>query len=319
MLIPTSPDPSAKLPTLTPAEAVAAIGRGAYRANHLEALSDLNRSDARALAATWVTIPEASRISIVRVLVEAAEEHVEYLFGRVLRIGLSDPSAVVRQMAISGLWEDESRDLIDLFLGLMVEDPSVDVRAEAASALGRFAERAAMEELNEDDSVRIRTALVDVARSDRQPDLLRRRALESLAIFGSSHGVDALIAQAFEADDSAMRASAIYAMGRSLDRRWLGTVLSEFESEDAEIRYEAARASGELGHVDAVSGLSELIDDGDVEVRQAAVAALGKIGGQGAIRVLEAYSSRCLPGDREAVLDALAEARLMNDALRGRP
>lgn len=319
MPTPTFPDRPANEPTVTPAEAVSAIGQGSYKAHDLQALSDLSRSEARQLASIWPSIPESTRLSVLRELSQAAEDNVLYLFGRVFRIGLTDPSPVARQISISGLWEDEGSDLIDPLLEMMQNDPSVDVRGEAASALARFAELATVDELAESTAERVRDALFEAAQASEQADHVRRRALESVAIFGGSSGVNELIDDAFNSDDSAIRASAIYAMGRSLDRRWLGTVIGEFESDDAQIRYEAARASGELGHIDAVSGLSDLVLDRDVEVRHAAVGALGKIGGPGAIRVLRAYAESCPPADRELVEDALAEAQLLDNSLRGQP
>jgi HEAT repeat protein len=318
MPTPTFPDQPANEPIVTPADAVAAIGRGSYKTQELQALSDLSRADARALADAWPRIPESTRVAVLRRLSELAEENVQFLFGRVFRIGLTDESPVARQISISALWEDESNDLIDLLLGLMQDDPSVDVRAEAASTLARFADLAVIEELDEATAERVRRALFETAQSTAQADLVRRRALESVAVFGGSGGVSELIDEAFDSDDAAMRASAIYAMGRSLDRRWLSTVIAEFESGDAEVRFEAARAGGELGHIDAIPGLSELMLDPDTDVRQAAISALGKIGGPGAVRVLRAYSESSPPADRELVEDALAEAQMQDDVLRGK-
>jgi HEAT repeat protein len=319
MPTPTFPDQPANEPVITPAEAVSAIGRGSYKTHELQALSDLSRANARALADVWTSIPESTRVAVLRRLSELAEENVQFQFGRVFRIGLTDASPVARQISISGLWEDESTDLIDLMVGLMQDDPSVDVRAEAASTLARFADLAAIEELDESTAERLRSALFETATAPDQAELVRRRALESVAVFGSSGGVNELIDEAFDSDDAAMRASAIYAMGRSLDRRWLKTVIAEFESDDAEIRFEAARAGGELGHIDAIPGLSELVLDHDTDVRQAAIGALGKIGGPGAVRILSSYSESCPPADRELVDDALAEAQLQDDVLRAKP
>ena len=314
MPTPMSPDRPASS-TISPAEAIEALGRGTHRLEHLRALSDLGRNDVRLLAEAWPDVSADTKAAVLRQLEQIAEDNVEYSFGRVFRAGLNDPSPVVRQLAISGLWEDESGDLIDIFVDLMESDESIDVRAEAASALARYADKVVNVELDEQSAERVRESLLDAADSGFQPELVRRRALESIAVCGGAH-VDDLIARAFDSDDTATRASALYAMGRSLDRKWLGTVLTEFESDDAEMRFEAARASGELGHVDAVSGLSQLLGDPDVEVRQAAIAALGKIGGSGAIRVLQGYIQACPPSDRELVDDAIAEARLFETDIR---
>jgi HEAT repeat protein len=316
MPTPTFQDQPANEPSITPAEAASAIGRGNYTNKHLEALSDISRADARQLAASWEARPESERIALVRTLCESAEEHVQYLFGRVLRIGLRDASAVVRQIAISGLWEEESLSLIDEFIDLMEHDDSVDVRAESATALSRFVDLAATEEIDEAALERLRETLLAAANSADQADLVRRRALESVAILGGDD-VRRLIADAYDSDDAAMRASAIYAMGRSLDQSWRATVISELESDDSELRFEAARASGELGHADAVPVLAETLKDRDTEVRQAAITALGRIGGAGAVRVLRNFSDAAPTVDRELVDDALAEAQLFGGGLRG--
>jgi HEAT repeat protein len=315
MLTPTSQDRPTN-PSISPADAIDALGRGAFKIEHLQALSDLGRADARNLARAWPNVPTEERISIVRRLEQIAEDNVEFLFGRVFRIALTDASPVVRQIAISGLWEDESSDLIDSFTAILAEDESEDVRAAAASALARFADLAATEELDVRTAEKVRNALSSAASLSEASVLVRRRALESVAIFGPSAGVNDLISTFFDADDSAERASALYAMGRCLDRTWLPTVLSELESDDAELRFEAARASGELGHGDAVPGLTELIHDSDAEVRQAAIASLGKIGGTSAIRVLESYLAVCPASVRELVDDALHEARIFNETPR---
>ena len=247
---------------------------------------------------------------------QLAEDNVELLFGRVFRIALRDASPVVRQIAISGLWEDDGSDLVNAFVAILESDESEDVRAEAASALGRFADRAVTENLDDALAEQICSALASAARQAERSPLVRRRALESVAVFGETAEVNRMIASSFDADDTAERASALYAMGRSLDRTWLPKVIGEFESDDAEIRYEAARAAGELGHVDAVPGLSELIQDDDAEVRHAAILSLGKIGGRAATRVLEAYRSACPAPDAELVDGALEEASALIDIPR---
>ena len=65
------------------------------------------------LAVAWESIPEDNRIDLVRRFDELSEERVELNFGRALRVALDDRSAVVRQLAIAGLWEDESSELLD--------------------------------------------------------------------------------------------------------------------------------------------------------------------------------------------------------------
>lgn len=319
MPTPMFPDPRADQRQVAPADAIAAIGRGNHRPSDLAGLSDLGRADVKAFAGQWPGIPEPRRAAIVRELVDLAENDVLLDFSRVFRAILGDPSPVVRQLAVSGLWEDESVDLIPILVGIMNGDDSSDVRAEAAVQLGRFSMLASFEELDEEDAGIVREALANAARSATQPELVRRRAMESLAPFGREANVNELIEAAFRSDDVAMRASAIFAMGRCSDRRWLKTIIAEFASSEPELRFEAARASGEMGDQETVSGLAGLINDDDTDVRHAAIAALGAIGGNGAIRVLSRYIDLCPPGDRELVADAMAEAELMTRAMRELP
>jgi HEAT repeat protein len=319
MPTPTSPDHPVKQDRPTPAEAIAAIGRGTFSAADLLGLSDLGRADAKTFATAWQGFSEPTRERVLRELTDLSENDVLLSFSRVFRHALTDPSAVLRQLAVAGLWEDEGTDLIQTFIGILNADPSSDVRAEAAVALGRFSQLAAIEELDEDDADAVQDALSKAARSSTQSPLVRRRAMESLAACADDADIAPLIEAALASDDTLTKASALFAMGRTNNRRWLGDIIGEFGSSDAELRFEAARASGEIGDIEAVSGLSMLLQDDDTDVRQAAITSLGKIGGPGAIRVLTSYAGKCPSGDRELVDDALAEANLMTDIMRDLP
>lgn len=303
---------------LTPTDALAAIGRGDFAWQNLAPLSDLSRTDADLVRKTWPTIDQDLRERAVIGMAELAENDVRYQFGRALRVALGDPEATIRQRAVAALWEDDSLDLVDDLVDLAEHDTSQDVRAEAAQGLGRFADRAAAEELSSDDTERIRSVLIDLASDPSSPYIVRRRSLESAAVFGADEDVISLIRNAYEADDAGMRAASIYAMGRSLDLGWLEVVLHEFESPDAEMRFESARASGELGSERAVLGLIQLASDVDAEVRQAAIGALGKIGGPAAVQALRRLAKIAAPADADAIEDALEEASIASDVVRMR-
>jgi HEAT repeat protein len=315
MPTPTSQEPRPNADR-TPADAIAAIGRGDFAPRDLTPLSDLGRADAAALARAWPSFPPADRERVVRTMAELAETNVQYIFGRALRIALTDPSPVVRQLAVAALWEDQGLDLIPTLLDFVDADPSQDVRSEAAQGLGRFAELAAEDELDEEIAARLRATLTDVAADPEEPYLVRRRALESVAVFGDQPGIADLIRDAYDADDAGLRAGALYAMGRSLDVGWLEAVVHEFGSPDAEMRYEAARASGELADDRAVPGLIRLASDEDVEVRQSAITALGRIGGTSSANALRRLANRAAAADREAIEEALEEALVSVDTLR---
>ncbi|MCC6316021.1 MAG: HEAT repeat domain-containing protein, partial [Thermomicrobiales bacterium] len=245
-----------------------------------------------------------------------------------LRVALADASPVVRQLAVAALWEDERDDLPDLLRGVLATDRSQDVRAEAARVLGRFAILAAAGEREEALAEDIREDLAAVVGDAAQPYTVRRRALESLGVFGQQPAIRQLIRDAYESGDQGMQASALYAMGESLDAAWLPTLLEELASEEAELRFEAARACGALGKETPVAELAECAADEDPEVRQAAIAALGQIGGRGAIRVLRALAEQAEQSDetertdemdgadeadRAAIAAALEEAASIED------
>ena len=298
-------------------ETIRALRQGPVRATDVARLSDLGREDGRLLAREWPTLPEATRVAIVRAMDELAEERVELTFGRALRVALDDEAAAVRQLAVAALWEDEREDLLERMLDLVERDPSQDVRAAAARGLGRFAERAAAGDLDEAVARRLRSTLAALAEDETVPYGVRRGALEAVGVFGREERVGELIRDAYEGDDEGLRASALYAMGRSLDTGWFGTLIDELQSPEAELRYEAARACGTLGDDRAVPELGQAARDGDVEVRQAAIAALGQVGGRGAVRVLRALAEEADEVDAETIEAAIEEALTVAEPVRG--
>jgi HEAT repeat protein len=293
-------------PTL--ADALSAIGQESFHAADLKGLSDLSRDQALELARSWPNFHEEVRIRVVQQLDDLAEESVEVSFGRALRVALDDASPAVRQLAINALWEDTSSDLRERLLSLVVDDESQDVRAAAAQGLARFADAALAYESDPSIQERIWSRLYELAQDESEPYIVRRRALESVAVFGRQPEVFRLIRDAYDADDPGFHAGALYAMGRTLDHRWLDILVRELESEDAEMRYEAARATGELGDVRAIPGLAAAAIDEDAEVRQEAIMALGRIGGNGAERVLRRLAEVASDTDQEAIADALGDA-----------
>lgn len=285
-----------------------AFADGAVRSADVARLSDLDRDAVARFVAEWPLLPDTTRERIVRTMDELVVDRVDLIFGRVLRLALDDPSAVVRQLAVAALWEDERQDLIEPLREILAQDPSPDVRAEAARGLGRFARLAESGELPESVGRLLHDDLLSVASDDRQPALLRQRALESAAVFARDPAIRSLILDAYELDDQAWQGSALFAMGQTHDVSWLPTVIDELASPDALLRYEAARACGVLGDEEAVPELLTCGGDEDAEVRQAAIAALGQIGGRSAIRALQTLSTTADEADQETIEAALEEA-----------
>ena len=291
------------------------IGAGSHSAVIVAQFSDLDRRAVVRLAPAWRALPVDARRYIVRTMVELAESNVELNFWRPLRIAMADPDAEVRALAIAALWEDDSTLVLDDILARIGTERESAVREAMVVSLGRFNYRAAVDELDDAHAQAIRNALFDVLRST-EPVGVRRRALESLAFLPNDREVADAIAEAFDSPYRDMRVSALFSMGRNMDRRWFAVVLEELESDDAEFRYEAARAAGEYGDSQAVEPLLALIDDEDREVQLAAVGALGQIGSPMALNALRRLSRSDDDVLREAAADALTQASYDIDPFR---
>jgi HEAT repeat protein len=293
------------------ADAFASVRSGDLSQTWLARFSDLSRDGARSFAREWAALPETVRVDVVRRFDDLSEDRVDLNFGRALRIALEDPSPAVRQLAIGGLWEDESEDLRDCLRRMMRDDPSPDVRSEAAAALVRFAQRAAAESPSSDAARELRDELMRVALSGASSYAEQRRALESLGPFAAEATIAEAIREAFASGDHGLQCSALRAMGLSGESHWLPVLLSELQSEEAELRFEAARSAGLLGSVDALPVLLEAAQDEDAEVRHTAINAIGQIGGRGAVRALERLAEDAGEADQELIEAALDEAGTM--------
>lgn len=308
-----SPEATSDLPTLP--EAIAAWRQGRVSEADVNALADLSRDDAALLARQWPELPAETREAVARQMLELAELRVDLHFGRALRRLLDDPSATIRQLATSSLWEDEGADLPDRLLALVAEDPSQDVVAQAVQSLATSCDRAAAGELNEALSRRLRDELLLLTAEPARAPTVRRRALEVAAVFADDARVRPLIDAFYDADEPGFRASAVYAMGRTADGRWRSRIVDEFASDDAELRFEAARAAGELGDTETLPGLMGLVADEDPEVRQAAIGAMGRTGGRAALRALQRLGENAAESDADAIEAALLEAETNVDPL----
>jgi HEAT repeat protein len=297
-------------------EAITAIRDGDLSQTQVARLSDLSRASARTLAAAWDTIPEGNRVDLVRRFDELSEERVELNFGRALRIALGDRSAVVRQLAVAGLWEDDSSELLERLRSMLENDESPDVRAQAAASLERFSGKAAAGALDDTVARDLRDELRRSASDVGAPYAVQRRALESLGPYAGDPEITSLIKEAFDSADHGLQCSALYAMGRSQDARWLPTILEQLESEEPEIRFEAARAAGLLGSTDALPVLVQAARDDDAEVRHTAISAIGQIGGRGAVRALERLAEDAGEADLELIQAAIDDVNTLLEPLQ---
>ena len=248
-------------------------------ARDLFVFSDLTVQDAELVRQEWGLIPVEQRRQLLQSLVDVAESDIEWHLGRLMRIALEDPDEFIRAIAIEGLWEETSTDLVGPLVQILHNDRAQSVRAAAAAALGAYVLAGELDELDSAYAMRVEEALLAVLRNPEEDMDVQCRALESIAYSGET-GVRQLIEDAYYAADEGTRVSSLIAMGRSADTRWRGLVRAELQNPSTQMRVEAARACGELEVQQAERELLELLNDEQQMVRLAAIYALGRIGGR---------------------------------------
>jgi HEAT repeat protein len=250
-------------------------------------------------------------------MVDMAEESVDFDFRDVFSACLRDADPEVRLSAVEGLWEDDRPRTMRQLLEMLDHDQDNAVRASVALSLGRYAYQASLDELRAEDAANLRASLVAAARNlDIHTDI-RRRAVESVGYFDGSD-VDEAIAGAYATGNKRLKASALAAIGHSLDPRWLPILQAELGSAEPELRYEAARASGELGEAaqSLVPLLVPLASSDDIEIYGAAIWALGQIGGKVSLQALRRIVEGGDEDRRQAAEEALGEIEV-DDGMSG--
>ena len=274
-------------------------------------LSRMDKAEMQLFQGAWPSMAIRRRRQIINFMVEIAEASFEVEFNQVFRFCLSDEDEQVREAAIEGLWEDDDTALIGPLISLMRDDPSVSVRAGAATSLSRYVLLGELNKLRTPYSAQVVEALLNIIRSPFEDSEVRRRAVEAIA-YSSEEGVRGIIEAAYYDEDERMRISAVFAMGRSADPCWSGFVLGELESFSPEMRYEAAVACGELELSAAIPLLAGLTNDPDHEVQEAAIWALGQIGGDEARRILYVCYEEGDPSLSEAIEEAFEHLEFLH-------
>jgi HEAT repeat protein len=305
-----------KPPSISLEACLSELATGTFTYSQLAAFSDLSRQGLRQVESAWPSIDPALRRRLIAEAIDLANENILYQFDRLCRFALSDPHPDVRQVALSGLWEDQTESLLNELLEIARSDESADVRAGAIDLLGN-----ALPTLLEDDVAtelvsQIGSLVCNFASDASLSTVIRRRAIEAVGYLEPTEQTRALILAAFQHGDQALEAGALAAMGRSLESRWRTVVRSLLTSEDPELRFESAQALGQIGTADDIAELSKLALDEDADVRSAVILALGEIGGPGAVRVLRNLLEVAADSDRETIQDALDAALLSSDPLR---
>lgn len=277
-------------------------------AEAIYSLSDLVDQNWADFQVVWPNLPAERRRHLIDRLVDTAETNFELDFGPIVHLALADSDLEVRLRAIEGVLEESGLPTVRRLLTLAQEDTFSEVRAAAAQALGAFVLQGELGKLPERFSRELQDTILALYNNLDEDLDVRRRALEAISNCGHT-SVPELIREAYYADELPMRASAIFAMGRSCDEGWQPQILEELGSEYPELRYEAARAAGELELRKALPRLIELAYEGDREIQEVAIWALGEIGGQLARKALDQLAAQAEQEGDDILLEAIQDAQ----------
>ena len=277
-------------------------------AGYVVRLSDLDQADLQALVAAWPKIPAWRRIAMMEDVQDIGDSDYTLSFEALARFGLGDSEPRVRELALQALWDYELSDLIPTFIQMLKNDPSVEARAAAATALGQYIYLGEIEVLAPKILKKVENTLIDVTNGE-DAALVRRRALEALG-FSSREEVKDMLLKAYHSGSKDWLVSALFAMGRSANKSWNSLVTQMLQNDNAEILAEAIRAAGELEIKETVPALLELLENEDRDVHLAAIWSLSQTGGEGVQEILEELFEESEDPEElellEAALDNLA-------------
>jgi len=245
--------------------------------DRISVLSDLDTVEMNILRQKWDLLAINRRRSIIQEFGKLADENIELSFEIINRHALTDQDAHVRRTAIHNLWESEDYSLITAFIDIFKSDPSFEVRAAAAEALGTFVLISETGDVDPDLKHKLEDALLH-SLQENQDESIYLACLESLG-YSSLSEVTQFIQQAYDSGEDSFMRSALLAMGRSANKIWQEQVIKELNNPSPNLRLEAARATGELGLREALQDLIELVEDVNLDVRHAAIWSISQIGG----------------------------------------
>jgi len=254
--------------------------------SYLQEFSDIGTLELKTLLDIWPRVKPGRKLTLLEELDALAEVNTLVSFDDVARALLTDPEPDVRTRAIRLLDECEDTKLVPSYLDMLVNDPNVDVRREAANALNLFVDLGELEEIPEQIYHQVEDALLASTASEDDARV-RRAALESLG-YSSRPEVVTLIESAFHRQDPNWQTSALVAMGRSADERWDDEVTHSLVHVDDRIRRAAVQAAGELSLSSARPILLKLLgEEEDADILSAVIWSLSQIGGEDVRTYLE--------------------------------
>ncbi len=252
----------------------------------LQEFSDLDAASIRAVMEAWPTIQLDRKRTLLDGLREMSEENTLVSFEDFARALLADPEAEVRTRAIRLLDESDDPKIAFALIRILASDEDANARSEAAGLLGRYVEGGELDKIPAGTQRLVEDALLEKANSE-DATAVRRRALESLG-YSSRPEVVTLIESAFRRENPEWQASALFAMGRSIDERWEEQILSRMTDVNPDVRLAAVEAAGELRLKAARPVLFKVLEEEEEdEITSAAIWSLSQVGGEDARVYLE--------------------------------
>jgi HEAT repeat protein len=246
---------------------------------YLYRLSDLTQDNLSDLKRIWGDIHVERRRALIEDLEQLTDTNNLLSFESVFRFALEDDDEQVRFYTTRAIEVFDTDDLIPHFLTVLDKEKSIDVRAVTASILGKYVYRGELDKIAGKTKKSIEDKLLKILDSD-DPEEIKRRALEAVS-YSSREEVHDFIIKAYQSDLEDWIASAVFAMGRSLDTEYGEMVFNRLDHTSPKVRLEAVRACGELMLEDAVPVIIDLLEDLPA-IREVAIWALSQIGGEDA-------------------------------------
>jgi len=282
-----------------------------FHPRYLYRLSDLTSEDLNRLEAIWFEVPLWRRQALMEDIEELGESDFVLSYEAVGRLAVKDADAKVRLLGVRTLWDLEEPELIPIYSDLLMNDPSPEVRAAAATGLGKFTYLGEIEGLPQKTLKKVEDLLLTVINGKDAPKV-RCRALEALG-FSSREEVVPLIQAAYASGNKEWIASALFAIGRSANEKWTDQVVPMLQNKVPSIRAEAARAAGELEIKSVRQELFDLLEDDNEDVRAAAIWSLSQIGGEGVRDRLEEMQQTTQDAEEEDYLEAALDNLSFNE------
>jgi len=291
-------------------------GKKEFPRRYLKEFSDIRPLELKTLLDIWPRVTLSRKQTLLEDLKALAEADTLVSFDDLGRALLTDPDPLVRTHAIRLLHESEDLKLIPTYLDMLKDDSDTTVRREAANVLNLFVDLGELEKIPENIYHQIEDALLASANSEDDARV-RRTAMESLG-YSSRPEVITLIESAFHREDPNWQASALKAIGRSADDRWMEDVLHSLINDDDRIRRAAVEAAGDLAISPARPILLEMLsEEEEPDVTSAVIWSLSQIGGEDVRTYLENLLDQTDDDEQLAFLeDALDNLAFTEDLAR---